>query len=236
MKRDFDRRVVRKRKRGQNWRGWLAGFAVFALALMFAAGFYAYKYSPQMTAWLSERKAHLRADMKKQVKKVKHLRRQHKEEPESVHFEFYSALPAMEVSKPEIESDDMPAPELQPIKRVAETTEVKRSIKESPVVKSFAAKVLFLDPKELEKDFAHKIAKQTYIIQVATFSTSASANAFSQRLSEKQYKAEVVKAYIGERKVYRVQVGPFSSKNQLREAEEALKKQGIDGIVRKTEV
>lgn len=156
--------------------------------------------------WFVERKGRLQNGLDRKISTIKELSAK-KEADQDVHFEFYTALPAMQISKPLVSS--------------------------TPSIKAPAAKSLFLDPAELERDFANRISHQRYVIQLGIFSTLKAAEAFSQSVKVEHYTTEVIKAYVGERQMYRVQLGPFVSKELVETTQRDLRKKGMDGIVRK---
>jgi cell division protein FtsN len=67
------------------------------------------------------------------------------------------------------------------------------------------------------------------------YSNAASADKTRQALTEDGLAVKVVKAYIDERLVYRVQVGPYQEQDQVSEAQVKLAARGIHGVIRKSE-
>jgi len=85
----------------------------------------------------------------------------------------------------------------------------------------------------LEREFAQSI-KTAYVIQTGIYSNVAQADKTQQVLVQEGLASKVVKAYIDERLVYRVQVGPYEDKNQLTAAQSKLAELGIHATVRKS--
>lgn len=175
--------------------------------------------------WFVERKGRLQNRLDKKISTIKELSA-NKDANQDVHFEFYTALPAMQISVSH-------ADEKIQTNSTLTTTEPKKSlVLSTPSVKAPAAKSLFLDPAELERDFANRVS-QRYVIQLGIFSTLKAANAFRQSVKIDHYNTEVIKAYVGERQMYRVQLGSFVSKELVETMQRDLRKKGMDGIVRK---
>lgn len=228
-----------KRNTGRPHRRWLILGAVLILMVGGSLQYiYVAKHHPERLAqfseqvsgfrhWFVDRKARLQTGLDKKLTDIKTLSAK-KTEDEEVHFEFYTALPAMQMSVAEANLETK-----APASAGVVTDDKKKPAATLSPMKSLAAKSLFLDPAELEQDFAKRFTQQTYVIQLGVFSTAAAAEAFKEKLSSERYSAAVVKAYVGERHVYRVQLGPFASKDQVETAQHDLRKKGIDGIVRK---
>lgn len=87
----------------------------------------------------------------------------------------------------------------------------------------------------LEREFAKTVEKTSYVIQTGIYSNATSADKTRESLVEEGLAVKVVKAYIDERLVYRIQVGPYQEKDQINEAQSKLAARGIHGVLRKTE-
>lgn len=85
----------------------------------------------------------------------------------------------------------------------------------------------------LERELAQEMKKSAFIIQTGIYSNVASADKAREMLAEDGLAAKVVKAYMDERLVYRVQVGPYEEKDQLNDAQSKLAARGIHGTLRK---
>ena len=89
------------------------------------------------------------------------------------------------------------------------------------------------DQDSLEREFTQEMSKSAYIIQTGMFSNAASAEKMSQTLTEDGLAPKIVKAYLDEHLVYRVQLGPYDEKNKISDAQSKLAARGIHGTLRK---
>lgn len=85
----------------------------------------------------------------------------------------------------------------------------------------------------IEREFAQTVTKTSYVIQTGIYSNAASADNVRQTLTEDGLASKVVKAYIDERLVYRVQVGPYEDQEKISAAQSKLAARGIHGALRK---
>lgn len=92
-----------------------------------------------------------------------------------------------------------------------------------------------VDANELEKELAKHIKQNTYIVQAGIFKNFEIAERFRHSLAAKGLVVGMVKLSNAERNIYRVQLGPFSNKEQAKLAERQLQKNGVSGIIRKVE-
>ena len=236
-----DSRDSAKRAKANNAGSWVGGLVGIVLLTLTGLGYYFsanpkqqpedvpdfqqgeyQNVSSRLTAWLSNSKTSIEA-VKQQIEKVKQLGQQDSDAEQAVHFEFYNTLPSMKVAR---HHSDMASQ----VKLAAE-----KSFASTPSLSAEAAgRSMFLDPKELEEDFAQVIPRQGYVLQLATFSQLGRAELYRSKLTG--YEVEIIKAYVGDRQVYRVQVGPFSNRDEVKQTEKVLKKKGYAGIVRKIQM
>lgn len=87
----------------------------------------------------------------------------------------------------------------------------------------------------LERELAQEVKKTAFIIQTGIYSNAASANKIRQELAEEGLASKVVKAYMDEHLVYRVQVGPYQEKDKISDAQSKLAARGIHCVLRKSE-
>jgi cell division protein FtsN len=85
----------------------------------------------------------------------------------------------------------------------------------------------------LEREFAQAATKTSYIIQTGIYSNATTAENMRQTLSTEGLASKVVKAYIDERLVYRIQVGPYTDQDKISAAQSKLAARGIHGALRK---
>ncbi|RDI41679.1 SPOR domain-containing protein [Aquicella lusitana] len=216
MRRDAAKKNPRKEPPLKRWAVFASVFAILGCCV----AYFAYQhiranagfsegavYFSQIKNWFGERKSRLRQDIAKAKQLVKN--REKPAEP-TIHFEFYTALPNMQVTVSE------PADKAEKSKN-----EIKMASKRHPA---------FLNADELEREFAKEIRQTAYVIQVGVFKSAASAERYRQSLAVAGFSPSVVK--LNEKETYRVQLGPFSSKDQVSLAKQKLQKKGVTGLVR----
>lgn len=177
-------------------------------------------YFGQVENWIAARKNHLQkglADDEDKAKK-KSVIAQKNQSPRPIHFEFYTALPNMQVALP---TPIMEVKKPETIKVVAE--------KKMQVDK----KIAVVSAEELEKELAEHFKQANYIVQLGVFRTSAAAYKYHKSITEAGFQASVVPLRSLQKETYRVQLGPFFNKLEAKGAQLKLKKQGMDGIVLK---
>lgn len=87
----------------------------------------------------------------------------------------------------------------------------------------------------LEREFAKTVKKTAYVIHTGIYSNAASADKTRQVLAGEGLATKIVKAYIDDRLVYRVQIGPFEEKERVSAAQSKLAARGMHGVLRKIE-
>lgn len=174
-------------------------------------------YFARMELWVAARKDHLQKGLANEtVAKKKTISPQKNDAPKPLHFEFYTALPNMQVtpSQPALEAKQAE------IKVVAD----KKIAASQPKA--------IVSREELEKELSDHF-KQTYIVQLGVFRTSAAAYRYHQTAIQSGFNASIVKLRAAEKEIYRVQMGPFFNKVDAKGAQQKLQKQGMDSIVLK---
>jgi cell division protein FtsN len=190
--------------------------------LLSGAGLIAYQYKKhpehfpvaaatfsRFTNWLSQKKQTEQEDGK-----AKSLADNEDVSHSKIHFEFYTALPNMHMEP--ITKINKPAPETVTPK----TTEI--------------AQTSVINPAELERDFSTQlVGTQPYVVQLGVFGNFEAANGYKQSLHRAGFNVDVVKIPSGSKIAYRVQFGPFNSKDQARVVQKQLLKKNVSALIRK---
>lgn len=231
MKRNFTKRKVSAKKiTSSHWRR-VMGVTLF-VAFFSGLGFLFFQYKKntlssffssyfgQVENWIAARKNHLQKGLANDENKTKKkpVIAQKNPPPRPIHFEFYTALPNMQV--------DMPTPIVEMKK-----PEVVKTVAEKK--KQTSKNIAVVSAEELEKELAEHFKQANYIVQLGVFRTSAAAYKYHKAMTEAGFQASVVPLRSAQKETYRVQLGPFFNKLEAKGAQLKLKKQGMDGIVLK---
>lgn len=159
--------------------------------------------------WFSERKNHLKTSFVK----VKKIAISEKKPALPVHFEFYTALPNMQVTVDSPES-------------------VTQAVNQIHQAKPETIANAVTNAGELEQQFEQALAQSHYVIQLGVFTSAEAAERYKMLLKNKGFSVVVIR--LTKKKItYRVQLGPFLNKDQAYLTQHELQKQGFGGIVRK---
>lgn len=227
MRRDFSKKQYLIRQRASSSRR-RAPILLVAIAILLAgAGFVGYQYKkhpenfPVASAnfsrfanWLSHDKQVVQASIKSKQVAVNEATSE-----KQIHFEFYTALPnmRMKASKP------------------VEASPVVEAKAEKPqTIVDDAAPAGIISSQELERDFSTQLAKQPYVVQLGVFGNQEAANGYKQSLLRAGFNVDVVKVALAGKMAYRVQFGPFSSKDQARVVQKQLQKKNVSALIRKS--
>lgn len=245
MKKDFTKKKLSiKQSSSLRW-GWVLIAFIFLLVLpLLGYAIYKHKqntlntpvvsdYFSKIENWMGERKAHWQKKLvNDNSKKVKSFTTTKNQAVPQIHFEFYTALPNMQVivTEPEITTVALlPRNVKQPMEAVKVS-----STKTVPVIEKVRATsppVSVASAAELEQAISDQIQQKAYIVQLGVFRNAMTADKFYKTLAEAGFKATVVKSLTTKKDIYRVQLGPFLNKAQAKVAQKQLQKKGIDGIV-----
>lgn len=199
----------------------VGGVGIFFLSsILHGPAFLASFYS-QARVWLVERKANLQHGLAKKIEKPKTpLVSKHDAEP-PIHFEFYSALPNMQVSVPSmaVEND---SPSQPVINKTA--NDIAKSYAATPTLASIS------NADELAQEVSTHIKQITYFVQLGLFRNKALAEHYRKTFSHEGLGA--IKTSAVDKNFYRVQLGPFITKEQAKQIQQQLRKKGINAIVR----
>jgi cell division protein FtsN len=169
-------------------------------------------YSMRIQNWIAERKNHLHQD----IIKVQQIAANKNDNDQQIHFEFYTALPNMQVSVADLSArDDRSAPKVVAVKKTVNTA--------------------IINADQLERELNSEMKQSQYVVQLDVFKNAASAEQYRMTLSQAGLDANIVNAVIAGKNRFRVQVGPFGNKDQVRVAQRQMLKKGISGIVQKIE-
>jgi len=142
-----------------------------------------------------------------------------------IHFEFYTALPNMQVK----------------------VSEPKDNVKEKIIItenKPVATKVLseknvittsaIFDDTKLQHAIEQELNQPRYMIQLGIFKSASSADQYRVSLNKSGLTAEVVKAPLSGHKAFSVQLGPYINKAQAKLMLRQLQQKNINAILRET--
>lgn len=197
---------------------------VFALVFVLLAGCITFVYQQrnqrmqvvaatfvELKTWITEHTSRVH----QQIKAAKQQLAIKDTAPPEIHFEFYTALPKMQV---EVEQADN-----------KKLTPVTMAVSE----KVLSHKDVLVTPSELEKEVSQHIQTANYSLQVGLFKSPDLAAAFQASLSQKGFSAKVSKITLGKKDWYRVQYGSFATKDEAKASQLKLQKKGINAILHK---
>jgi hypothetical protein len=223
-------------------KAWQVGLCISSVAVLICAvACYAWlRYHPQnqmqvtasfsrMKTWVSERKTHLNQGLVK----VKRLAA-NKDVPPEIHFEFYTALPGMQVKVVDLNAQERNAQSGRTRKDIVPGAAVV-SEKTQSTASKLSSTAIFSE-HDLERDLSAQVIQKSYVIQLGIFNSKTAAGRYSATLVSAGFQASVVKATVAGNNIYRVQLGPFKSQDQARIAQKELQKKGLNGIMRKIEL
>jgi hypothetical protein len=164
-------------------------------------------YSSRVMIWMAERKTHLHHGLK-EVKQINET--DSTEQP--VHFEFYTALPTMQVSVPEAAIQQV------------ENTPNKAMTLNHPIV----------SVEELERELSNQLLRYHYVLQLGVFRTFAGAQRYQRSHPiTKSVTTTITEVFVNQRKIYRLQTGPFANLEQARLVQRRLRKKGMNVLLKK---
>ncbi|EKD70448.1 MAG: hypothetical protein ACD_46C00533G0009 [uncultured bacterium] len=151
MKKEYSHRYAVKRSRAGSRNRFKLLISIAVIIFIGAVSFYVYRYYPEkltmageyakrLSAWAGEYRQHWR----QKLVKVKELAQSNDAPPPEIHFEFYSALPNMQMNAADIVQDE---------KNQTRT----KTIKKKKSGKSLAENTAIVDAEELENDISEQI-------------------------------------------------------------------------------
>lgn len=231
MRKDFAKRKLSAKQASVRRWGWI--FFAFAAAIFFlAAGCLIFQYKEKMfntpfissffsraQIWIAARKNHLQKGVVRDTAaKTQSFAVSKHQAPAPIHFEFYTALPNMQVTLP------------APVMEVQKKEDRVAAVKKSPAVN----KVVVVSAEELEKELSRHFMQNTYVLQLGVFRHAASADSYHKTLAAAGFDASIITLRRAEKETYRVQLGPFLNKVQAKEMQRKLLEKGMEGVILKT--
>lgn len=229
MRKDFAKRKYTTKKTSPfRWAWWSSGCALIIFFGALSYSFFQYKQgklnSPSLVShfasienWVSARTQHLQKKPVSELKvsKAKSVATAKHPYVQPVHFEFYTALPNMQVMM----SD--------PVLAMKKNDDTVVATKKVAALKG----AVVVSAEELENELSKHIKQHAYVIQLAVFRNAKSADKYHQDLTEAGFDANIVTLKNAEKETYRVQLGPYLSKVEARNMQKKLQKQGVEGLV-----
>lgn len=176
------------------------------------------------------------------------------DQPEPVHFDFYSQLPNMQVTLPESEQATLP-PNAKPLRPpvMAKTNPVELShqaisppavspavVKKPSANQSAATPV---NPEELstmieaemkpQAPTKAKTSGQSFYIEMGSYDSREAANLFADAITSAGFQTAVVKVYRNGRPSFVVRHGQFTSQELAKSTQLRMQKRGIIGEIHK---
>lgn len=254
MKKDFAEKdfVPKKASRAADKKGWRVACIAMVMLFLCLAGFFSYNkpssFSPiisssfsQLKFWVSECK---RRFQQKVVKVKQAVVNKNPIEPD-IHFEFYTALPNMQITAPPSYGQDKNHPNKLNLSSdfITHPAEMNKPVKEiNNKIENTALKnepSSFLKPArpisnadQIEREWSaefDKVKQSHYFIQLGVFKNKTAAERFRINLSHLRLVASIIPS-VG-REVFRVEVGPYKNKERASMVKQQLEKKGINGII-----
>ncbi|MBA3661631.1 MAG: SPOR domain-containing protein [Gammaproteobacteria bacterium] len=148
---------------------------------------------------------------------------------EVIEFEFYDALPAVNLVETEFKVPIKPATVIvaaQPAPKKNKPVEriilAQHQFKSQPISNAL----------DLEKELAHHLKQKPYILQLGLFRQHQKAISYRNTLAASGLNALIVKVKIGKDEHFRLQQGPFITVSHAKSAQQKLQQRGINALVR----
>jgi hypothetical protein len=216
---------------------------IFIVVLIMVASlggslFYVYHHASQhmqimtnwtapIRTWISTRKENLNQN----ITRIKKVAENRMDTHPPIRFEFYNTLPGMKVNVPE---------HIESVVKVSE----KMISPETPKMMPPEVKSLrIFDAEQLQRSLNAELAKQeindihsrqTFILLLGTFKKNESAERLHQKLLTLGFSVKLISTQINGNTWYRVQVGPYQNREQAVIAQQKLKSQHLNSLLRQT--
>lgn len=234
MKKDLKRKSSKKNSSHSKWRWVLIGSAsIICCMVILVADLYREHslistfipsnvslYVEQMKSWIAERRNHLH----KNLEKVKQVAVRKGDPSPPIHFEFYTALPNMQVPIPESAKSEESV-----------VAAANQSHKITPPIKKPSVNVAnttIFDADRLQRAFKEELNQNQYVIQLGIFKKASTAERFKLSLNQSGVSANLVHVTLAGDKAFCVQLGPYETKDQAKLMQHRLQQKKINGIVR----
>lgn len=148
---------------------------------------------------------------------------------EPIHFEFYSMLPSTRVNLAEME-DDLQTPPAKPIKPAA----IHKTTTPKTTTQKITTPTLAIKADELERELSHQLAKKLYIIQLGVFRNANAAKRYQKNLAASGIKTSIITIKNGNKTLYRLQQGPFSTQKIAKLNADKLRGKGVAHLLHVT--
>lgn len=242
MRRDFIKK--KSAKAGRKWRSIILSTVIGLTVLGLSAVFYKHRIQTikfvtvsyaEMKAWVTAHRSHVG----QQLKAARQIALKEQSPPE-IHFEFYTALPKMQInptdSVKEAKVESTPAPVRAIASTKAPALESKLDAEPLQLAQHSSKPLPFANHEDLVKDFSSHLQPGNYNLQLGLFKSLDWANRFQQSLQLKGFNAKIVKISMSNKNWYRVQYGMFATREEAKFAQQKLQKKGVNGILRKEEM
>lgn len=219
------------------------------------AGFLFYEYTHQQSVlapffarintWIVDHKTNLQKGLA--AKGIIKSNAVSKQDTESqIHFEFYNALPNMQVNVAMAVADDARvssksksfanSPNKATMNRedndeaagVSASHSSDNKMAESPAKST----VNIVNADELEQELSKHIKQMNYFVQLGLFRNKSMANRYRDTIINAGFTANVVKTVITDKTFFRVQLGPFANKSEAKITQQQLQKKGVNAMLR----
>ncbi len=158
-----------------------------------------------------------------------------------IHFDFYTELPNRELQVAEkVNNGKNTNGSVQYSVKLQSTLPLQTTTQESaqpqpkqevqPVEATNEVQSSIFKPEDISTQMATEINQQ-YVINLGVFETEEAANRLLDVLSSVGFQSQVIKANQGKSIIFRVQQGPFSSRELAKATQLRLKKRGITGVI-----
>jgi cell division protein FtsN len=178
-------------------------------------------YVEQMKSWVAERKNHLN----KNLEKVKQVAVRKSEPAPPIHFEFYTALPNMQVPLPEMEKNENPIVATANSGLPATISQIKKT------ATNISSNTIF-DADRLQRALKEELQHDQYIIQLGVFKNASAAERYKSSLIASGLIVKVVNMTLGGKHAFCVQLGPYENKDEAKLVQHRLRQKNISGILR----
>lgn len=175
-------------------------------------------YFSKVKDWLNIKHTASQNSLEKIHQEAKRVVTNKNAEEQPIHFEFYQALPNMQVTVPSaIINNDMQST-LDRVKNPV-SNQVSTEVATKPI-----------NVEEIERDLAKQF-QQNYIIQLGVFHTFDAAKRYQKFLSHSGFSAKINKIFLADKPLFRVEQGPFLSKAQVKIAQLRLQQKGLKSFI-----
>ena len=198
-------------------------------------------YFLKIKNWMTLRSAHLHPIQNNQKPIAQVVGNKSADEP-SIHFEFYDALPNMQVTVSERtgtkETHNNPEQNTKSNsldikkKRVVAAKTINKNNQETEKENtiSIPGSSTFIKADELERDLSLQL-KQQYIIQLGVFKNIEAAEHYRKSLIGAGFAVKITKLGLRGKIFYRVEQGPFLKKEKVNMAQLKLQQKGFRGLI-----